>query len=67
MNSTATSGGGAQKLGNNVWHDSDSIATKICSQLGCKWNEMFESHAVTRVDRKSFDFQFEFFFSNLTL
>ena len=40
----ATSDGGAQKLGNNVWHDSESIATKACSQIGCKWNAMFESH-----------------------
>ena len=31
--STATSDGGAQKLGNDVWHDSESIATKLCSQL----------------------------------
>ena len=29
---TATSDGGAQKLGNNFWHDSESIATKVCSQ-----------------------------------
>ena len=34
-NSTATSDGGAQKLGNNVWRDSESIATKVCSR---KWN-----------------------------
>ena len=35
-NSTATSDGGTQKLGNNVWHDSFSIATKVCSQISCK-------------------------------
>ena len=27
------SDGGAQKLGNAVWHNSDSIATKVCSQF----------------------------------
>ena len=42
--STYTSDGGAQKLGHNVWHDSESIATKVCSQIGRKWNAIFESH-----------------------
>ena len=23
----------AQKLGNDVWHDSEKIATKVCSQI----------------------------------
>ena len=66
-NSTATSDGGAQKLGNDVWHDSDSIATKVCSQVGRKWNAMFETHVVTSVDRTSFDFRFDDFFSSLPL
>ena len=55
-NSTATSDGGAQKLGNDVRRDSESITTKVCSlewittkacsQIGCEWNVMFESHVV---------------------
>ena len=61
-NSTATSDGGAQKLGSDVWHDSESIATKVSSQIGRKWNAMFESHIVTIVDRTSFNFRFEDFF-----
>ena len=65
--STATSDGGAQKLGNNVWHNSESIVTKVYSQIDCKWNVMFESHVVTSVDRTSFDFRFEDFLSNLPL
>ena len=40
-NSTATSDGSVQKLGNDVWHDSKSIATKAGSQMGCKWNATF--------------------------
>ena len=43
-NSTATSDGDAQKLGNDVSHDSESIATKICSQIGRKCNAMFKRH-----------------------
>ena len=35
-NSAATSDGGAQKLGNDVRRNSESIATKVCSQIGCK-------------------------------
>ena len=66
MNSTATSDGGAQKLGNDVWRDSESITTKVCRQTGRKWNEMFESHVVTSVDRTSSDFRFEDFLSYLT-
>ena len=49
-NSTATSDGGAQMLGNDVWYDSESITTKVCSQIGRKWNVMFESHVVTSID-----------------
>ena len=29
--STVTSNGGAQKLENDVWYDSELIATKVCS------------------------------------
>ena len=49
--------------------DSESIATKVwsLSQIGSKWNAMFEGHAVTSVDRTSFNFLFEVFFSNLPL
>ena len=35
-NSTATLDGGAQKLGNGVWHASESFKTKVCSQIGRK-------------------------------
>ena len=65
-NSTATSNGGAQKLWNDVWHDSESIATKVCSQIGRRWNAKFESHVVTSVDRTSFDFRSEDCLSYLT-
>ena len=61
-NSKATSDGGAQKLGNNVRRGSELIATKVCSQIGRKWNAMFESHVVTSLDRTSFGFLFEDFF-----
>ena len=43
LNSTATSDGGAQILGNDVWYDSESIATKVCSQIGRKWNAMLKA------------------------
>ena len=65
--STAASDGWAQKLGNNVWHDSERIATKVCSQICCKWNAMFESSVETCIDWTSFDFHIEDFFSNLLL
>ena len=45
-NSTATSDGGAQKLGNDVWHDYELIVTKVCSQFNRKWNVTFEGHVV---------------------
>ena len=64
-NGTATSDGGTQKLGNDVLHDIKSIATKVCIQVGRKWNAMFERHIVTSVDgshRTSFYFQFLRFF-----
>ena len=47
-------------------HVSESIATKVCSQIGRKRNVMFESHVVTSVDRMSFDFGFSDFLSYLT-
>ena len=55
------------KLGNDVRRDFQSIATKVCSQIGSKWNAMFEGHVVTNVDRTSFDLRFEDFLSNLPL
>ena len=58
---------GAQKLGNDVRRDSESIATKVCSQIGRKWNAMFESHVETYIDRTSFNFRFEDFFNSLPL
>ena len=39
--STATLDGRAQKLENNLWHDSELIATKVCSQINSKWTAMF--------------------------
>ena len=56
-----------QKLGNNVWRDSKSIATKVCSQISRKSIAMFERHVVTSVDKTSFNFGIEDFFSNLPL
>ena len=35
-NCTATSDGGAQKLGNDLWHEFAFIKTKVCSQNGRK-------------------------------
>ena len=35
-NSTVTSDGGGQKLGNDVRRDPESITTKVCSQIGRK-------------------------------
>ena len=37
------------------------------SQIGSKWNAIFEGHLVTSVDRMSVNFQFEDFLSNLSL
>ena len=42
----------------DVRRDSESITTKLCSQMGCKWNAIFENHVVTSIDRTRFDFQF---------
>ena len=52
------------KLGIDVWRDSESIAIKVCSQIGRKLNAMFESHVVTSVDRTSFYFRFEDFWQS---
>ena len=67
LSSTATSDGGVQKLGNDIWHDSKSITTKVCSPINSKWNVMFENDVVTSLDRTSFNFQIEDFLSNLSL
>ena len=51
--------GSGQKVGNDLLHDSELIATKVCSQISCKWNEMFESHVVEScINRTSLDFLF---------
>ena len=47
-------------LGNDVRHDSESIAS-----LQPNWSQMFESNVVTSVDWTSFNFGFEDFLSNL--
>ena len=60
-NSTATSDGGAQKLGNDVRRNSELISTKVCSQIGRKWNAMFETHVVTSVDRTTSIFNLKIF------
>ena len=67
LNSTATWDCGAQMLGNDVWRNSESIAIKVCRQIGRKWNVMFESHIVTSVDKSSFKFRFEDVLSNFSL
>ena len=36
FNSTATSDSSEHKLGNYLWHDSELIATNVCSQVGGK-------------------------------
>ena len=36
LNSTATSNGSEQKLGNYVWYVSELIAIKVCSSIGSK-------------------------------
>ena len=41
--STEISDGSTQKLGNDVRRNSESIATKACSQISSKWNVMFAS------------------------
>ena len=42
------------KLGNDIRRNSESIATKVCSQIGRKWNAIFESHIVTSLDSDTF-------------
>ena len=69
--STATSDGHAQNFGNNVWlrlwlwHETESIANKVFSQIGHKWNAVLESQVESCIAWTSFDFRFEDFFSNL--
>ena len=59
-NSTATSDGGAQKLGNDVRKDSESIATKFAAIPVA--NEM-RSHVVTSLDRKFFKIDLKVFWA----
>ena len=66
-NSAATPDIGAQKLRNDVWHDYDSITTKLCIQIDFNGNAMFERNVETCIDWTSFDFRFEDFLSNLLL
>ena len=56
------SDGWEQKLRNGVWHNSELIETKFCSQISWKWNEMFEtlSHLVTIHNCWQEKFQFLF-------
>ena len=44
LNSTETSDGSEQKLGNDVWHNPESIATKFAAKLVASEMLMFESH-----------------------
>ena len=67
LNSTATSDCGTQKLGNDLYHDSESIATIVCRRNNCKWKAMFESHVQICIDWTNFDFRFKDFLSNLLL
>ena len=53
--------GDTQKLENYVWRDSESIATKVCSQISRKSIAMFERHVVTSVDETIFNFEFRIF------
>ena len=66
LNSTATSDGGAQKLENNLWQQSWSLAWVWVDHMihiqnlhpnpsQSKWKAMFESHAETFIDWMSFD------------
>ena len=67
---SSTSDGYAQRLGNDLWNDSESIATKVCSQIGRKCRKMFESQVEVCIDLTSFNFQFKdegVFMSNLLI
>ena len=44
-------------LGKDVRDDSESMATKVCSQKFRKWNSMLESHVEIGIERTCFDFQ----------
>ena len=50
MNSTATSGASAQKLGNDLWHELQSTETKICSQNCLKRKALSNTVWWARVD-----------------
>ena len=58
-----TSNQTAQWLQMAARKSSELIAIKVCSQIGCKWNAIFEIHVVTSVDRMSFDFDFKIFWA----
>ena len=66
-NSIATPDGNAQKLGNDLWREFKSIATKVCSQMSSRWNEMLETQVETCIDWLSFNFRFKYFLGNFQL
>ena len=45
--STDFSDGWAQKVGNNLWHGSESITIKVRSQISLKWKAMFDCKVKT--------------------
>ena len=48
-----------------LFKDSESIAIKVCSQIGNKWKAMIESHVETCNNWTSFDFWFKDFFEQI--
>ena len=66
-NSTATSDCCAQNFGNDLWHDSEFIATKVCSQISCNWNYMFKSKVETWIAGTSCNFELNLFEQSATL
>ena len=53
LNSTSTSEvqmAVHRSFGKDVWHDSESTATKICCQIGCKLDATSENHSETCID-----------------
>ena len=57
------------KVWSHLWHVSELIATKVCSQIGGTLNVMFENQVETCTDWTSLNFQFKDhdFLSNLLL
>ena len=49
-------------LVNNIGHNSESIANKVCSQIGSKRKAIFQSHVETCISWTSFHFLFKDFF-----